>query len=97
MTRRPARNTRPSARWLPWTPELAAKFRLTKATGWTPPTHARLTGGLHRMTLSAKFIDADGSQLIAKLRLVRDHADGAVYIAGEELQLPTLILRKEEA
>lgn len=92
MARRRPRRAGSFARWIPWTPALAEHFRLVKLGDWSPPAEARLTGGLHRQTLSARFTARDGSVLVAKLRLVRDLSDGAVYVAGEELQFPTMTL-----
>lgn len=92
MARRRTGRTGRTARWIDWSPALAEQFRLPAAGGWTPPAQVRLTGGQHRLTLSAKFIDATGGQLIAKLRLARDCPGGDLYVVGEELQLPTLVI-----
>ncbi len=92
MARRRTGRTGRTARWIDWSPEMAAQFRIASAGGWTPPAQVRLTGGQYRLTLSAKFLDAAGQELIAKLRLARDCAGGCLYVVGEELQLPTLIL-----
>lgn len=89
---RRARNTRPAARWLDWTPALAGMFRLA-GRDWTPPAQARLSGGLHRQTLSARFVDADGVVMTARIRLARDPASGERYVTGEELSIPLGILR----
>ncbi len=90
---RPARNTRPAARWLDWTPALASMFRLGQLGDWRPPAQARLSGGHWRQTLSARFVAADGTVMTAKIRLARDPADGQRYVTGEELSIPLGSLR----
>lgn len=91
MARRTGRTGR-VARWIDWSPQMAAQFRIPAAGGWKPPAQVRLTGGQYRLTLSAKFLDDKGQELVAKLRLARDCAGGCLYVVGEELQHPTLIL-----
>lgn len=92
-----ARNTRPAARWLDWSPAVAALFRLAGVGGWTPPAQVRLSGGYHRQTLSARFVDAAGTVMTAKIRLARDPASGERYVTGEELSIPLGILPGEGA
>lgn len=94
MARR-ARNTRTAARWIDWTPAMAEYFRLA-CDSWTPPKQARLTGGRHRQTLSARFTRPDGAVMTARLRLARDCATGERYVVAEELSLPTLTIRGAE-
>lgn len=82
-----ARNARPAARWLDWSPALAELFRLARGD-WSPPAQVRLSGGLWRQTLSARFRAADGTVMTAKIRLVRCPHSGERYVAGEQLDIP---------
>lgn len=82
-----ARNTRRSARWLDWSPALAGLFRLP-CGDWSPPAQARLSGGLWRQTLSARFRAGDGTVMTAKIRLSRCPTSGERFVTGEELSVP---------
>ncbi|NBB51479.1 hypothetical protein GVN24_24650 [Rhizobium sp. CRIBSB] len=89
---RKSRNTRPAARWILWSDGLADLFRLGKLGDWSPPAQARLTGGAHRQTLSARFTAADGAVMTVRLRLVRDCVSGERTIVSEELTFPLMRL-----
>lgn len=83
------RRSRPKASWLPWTPQVAALFRLTIAMGgWTPPAQARLSAGQSRRTLSARFVDDEGRVMTARIRLAWDPVAAAWESVGEELSIP---------
>lgn len=84
--KRPARNTRPAARWIDWSEAFATAFRLA-SSDWTPPAQVRLSGGLYRQTLSARFRTADGTVMTAKIHLTRDPVSGERYVRSEELCL----------
>ncbi|QQQ19697.1 hypothetical protein JIP62_06310 [Brevundimonas vitis] len=87
------RSSRPRAHWLVWSPALADAFRLGAIGDWTPPRHVRASPGAQQMTLSARFTDADGQVMMARLRLRRDAHSGGWDSVSEELSLPVLTIK----
>lgn len=88
MTRRRKARSREAIR-LPWSDALAAMFRLAQPfADCTPPSHARLTVGAQRQTLSARFVLPTGEIMTARIRLRRDPRTGERDVVGEEISIP---------
>jgi hypothetical protein len=82
------RRKRSEAIRLTWSPALAELFRLARPfADWTPPSHARLTVGAQRQTLSARFVSPEGEVMTARIRLRRDPRTGERDVVGEELSI----------
>ncbi|WP_439471313.1 hypothetical protein [Brevundimonas sp.] len=76
--------SRPAARWIKWNDHLAVVFGFEALAGWTAPSQARVSPGRTRMTFSARFTNAEGDEMTARVRCVRDGL-GDWFVTSSEL------------
>lgn len=84
--RRRSGGSRPANRWVDWSPAMAEVFGFGQfESGWRAPAQVRVSPGYSRMTLSAKFTNAQGGEMSAKVRCARDGA-GEWFVTSSELE-----------
>lgn len=78
--------SRPANRWVAWSAAMAEVFGFgALGSGWRAPAQVRVCPGQHRMTLSARFTNAQGATMTAKVRCARDGA-GEWFVTRSELE-----------
>lgn len=83
--RRRSGGSRPANRWVDWSPAMAEVFGFGAfGSGWRAPAQVRVSPGRGRMTLSARFTNATGAEMTAKVRCARDGA-GEWFVTHSEL------------
>lgn len=83
--RRRSGGSRPANRWVAWSPAMAEVFGFGQfLSGWRAPAQVRVSPSHNRMTLSARFTNAQGGEMSAKVRCARDGA-GEWFVTSSEL------------